>query len=147
MQKKESKERQNIRLMITVGIALVLVFVIQFYFYKTTDEADAEIKELVVKYNTNCPLMIQEGIRLDSVSLPEQKEKVAQYNLTLVNIEKEKTDLNVVHKEIEKSLLSTAKANPGLRVFANNDLTLVYSYNDKNKVFLFKVTIMPDQYK
>ncbi|KLT68124.1 hypothetical protein [Flavobacterium sp. ABG] len=147
MQKKESKERQNIRLMITVGIALVLVFVIQFYFYKSTDEVDTEIKELVEKYNTNCPLTIQEGIRLDSVSLPEGNEKIAQYNLTLVNIEKEKTDLDVVHKEIEKSLLSTAKANPGLRVFANNDFTLVYSYKDKKKVFLFKVTILPDQYK
>lgn len=145
MQEKKSKRKQNIWLLVTIGAALILVGFIQFYFYKNLDEINSEITELVDKYNKNCPLTIQEGIRLDSVSLPEKQ--VAQYNLTLVNVAKETAEVDVIKQEIEKSLISTAKANPGLQVFRDNDFTLVYSYNDKKKVFLFKVTIMPDQYK
>ncbi|MBP1223388.1 hypothetical protein [Flavobacterium sp. 1355] len=145
MQEKKSKRKQNIWLLVTIGAALILVGFIQFYFYKNLDEVNSEITELVDKYNKNCPLTIQEGIRLDSVSLPEKQ--VAQYNLTLVNVVKETAEVDVIKQEIEKSLISTAKANPGLQVFRDNDFTLVYSYNDKKKVFLFKVTIMPDQYK
>ncbi|RUT68275.1 hypothetical protein D0817_22370 [Flavobacterium cupreum] len=145
MQEKENKRKQNIRLLVAIGIALILVVLGQFYFYKSTDALNNEITELVLKYNKNCPLIIQEGIRLDSVSLPEKK--AAQYNLTLLNIEKKTADVNVIKKEIEKSLVSTAKANPGLQAFRDNDFALFYSYSDKNKVFLFKITIAPGQYK
>ena len=147
MQQKQSTRKQNIRLLFIIIIAVVLVALFQFYLYKSARTVDTEIVELVEKYNKNCPLIIQEGIRLDSVSLPEAEDRIVQYNLTLVNVEKETADVNVIHQEIEKSLISTAKANTGLKVFRENDFALVYRYNDKKKVFLFKVTIMPDLYK
>lgn len=146
MQQKQSKRKQNIRLLFIIVIAVVLVASFQLYLYKSAGTVNTEIVELVGKYNKNCPLIIQEGIRLDSVSLHEE-DRVVQYNLTLLNVEKETAEINVIHKEIEKSLISTAKANTGLKVFRDNDFALVYSYNDKKKVFLFKVTIMPDLYK
>lgn len=146
MQQKQSKRKQNILLLFIIVIAVVLVASFQLYLYKSAGTVNTEIVELVGKYNKNCPLIIQEGIRLDSVSLHE-KDRVVQYNLTLMNVEKETAEINVIHKEIEKSLISTAKANTGLKVFRDNDFALVYSYNDKNKMFLFKVTIMPDLYK
>ena len=146
MQQKQSKRKQNIRLLFIIVIAVVLVASFQLYIYKSAGIVNTEIVELVGKYNKNCPLIIQEGIRLDSVSLHEE-DRVVQYNLTLLNVEKETAEINVIHKEIEKSLISTAKANTGLKVFRDNDFALVYNYNDKKKVFLFKVTIMPDLYK
>ncbi|QSB27705.1 hypothetical protein [Flavobacterium sp. CLA17] len=145
MQEKENKRKQNIRLLIAIAIALVLVVLAQVYFYRSTDALNNEITELVTKYNKNCPLIIQEGIRLDSVSLPDNK--AAQYNLTLLHVEKKTADVSLIQKEIEKSLVSTAKANPGLQAFRDNDFVLFYSYSDQNKVFLFKITIAPDQYK
>ena len=146
MQQKQSKRKQNIRLLFIIVIAVGLVASFQLYLYKSTGTVNTEIVELVGKYNKNCPLIIQEGIRLDSVSLHEE-DRVVQYNLTLMNVEKETAEINIIQKEIEKSLVSTAKENSGLKVFRDNDFALVYNYNDKNKVFLFKVTIMPDQYK
>ena len=145
MQEKENKRKQNIRLLIAIAIALILVVLSQFYFYQGTNALDSEITELVAKYNKNCPLIIQEGIRLDSVSLPDNK--AAQYNLTLLHVEKKTADITLIQKEIEKSLVSTVKANPGLQAFRDNDFALFYSYSDQNKVFLFKITIAPDQYK
>ena len=137
--------KQNLLLLIIIGVALAVAAFFQFYLSENADEVNTEVKELVEKYNKNCPLTIQQGIRLDSVILPE--ERVVQYNLTLMNVVKETAEVNVIQKEIEKSLVSTAKANPGLQVFRDNDYTLNYSYSDKNKVFLFNVKIFPDQYK
>jgi len=137
--------KQNILLLILIGIAVTLVVYFQFYLDKKSDEVNTEVVEVVAKYNKSCPLNIQEGIRLDSVSLPE--ERSVQYNLTLVNVVNETAEVDVIKAEIEKSLISTAKANPGLQVFRDNDYALVYHYSDKKKAFLFDVKIQPDQYK
>ena len=148
MQDKKNKRKQNILLLLVIGTALALAVYFQFFLSESADEVKTEITELVTKYNKNCPLTIQQGIRLDSVSLPKlSEERAVQYNLTLMNVEKETAEINVIHTEIEKSLLSTAKANPGLQVFRDNDYTLIYSYYDKKKVFLFDVKILADQYK
>lgn len=148
MQDKKNKRKQNILLLSVIGIAVVLAVYFQFFLSENKGEVKVEIKELVAKYNQNCPLKIQEGIRLDSVSLPTlPEESLVQYNLTLLNVEKETAEIDVIQKEIEKSLISTAKANAGLQVFRDNDYTLVYSYKDKKNVFLFDVKILPDQYK
>lgn len=137
--------KQNILLLIIIGVALALAAFFQFYLSENADEVNTEVTELVAKYNKNCPLNIQEGIRLDSVTLPE--ERTVQYNLTLLNVEKEKAEINVIQDEIQKSLISTARSNKGLQVFRDNDYTLIYSYSDKKKAFLFTVKILPDQYK
>jgi hypothetical protein len=148
MQDKKTKRKQNILLLAVIGIAVVLAVFFQFHLSESKGEVKVEVTELVAKYNKNCPLKIQEGIRLDSVSLPNvTDEKDVQYNLTLLNVEKESAEIDVIQTEIEKSLISTAKANPGLQVFRDNDYTLIYSYKDKKNVFLFDVKIIPDQYK
>ncbi|TDW45911.1 hypothetical protein EV144_107102 [Flavobacterium sp. 270] len=145
MQEKNTKRKQNIWLLIAIGLALVLAGSVQFYFYKSTEDVNIEVAQLVGKYNKNCPLTIQPGMRLDSVNLPEKN--VVQYNLTLINVEKKTAELNLIAKEIGKSIINTAKANPGLEVFRDNDYTLIYKYSDKNKVFMFDVKAQPDQYK
>ncbi|SHL25163.1 hypothetical protein [Flavobacterium saccharophilum] len=148
MQDKKTKRKQNILLFGVIGVAVALAVYFQFFLSETAVETKTEVKELVSKYNKNCPLKIQEGIRLDSVSLPNlPEEKAVQYNLTLLNVEKETAEIEVIKTEIEKSLISTAKANPGLQVFRDNDYTLIYSYKDKKNVSLFDVKILPDQYK
>ncbi|KAF2080266.1 hypothetical protein [Flavobacterium sharifuzzamanii] len=137
--------KSTVLLLVLIGIAVAFVVYFQFYLGEKEDEVNTEVVELIAKYNKSCPLNIQEGIRLDSVSLHE--EKTVQYNLTLLNVVKETAEVNIIQEEIKKSLLSTAKANPGLKVFRENDYTLVYSYSDKKKVFLFDVKILPDEYK
>jgi len=137
--------KSTVLLLILIGIAAAFVAYFQFYLGEKEDEVNTEVVELIAKYNKNCPLNIQEGIRLDSVSL--HGEKTVQYNLTLLNVTKETAEVNVIQEEIRKSLLSTAKANTGLQVFRENDYTLIYSYSDKKKDFLFDIKIFPDQYK
>ena len=137
--------KSTVLLLILIGIRAAFVAYFQFYLGEKEDEVNTEVVELIAKYNKSCPLNIQEGIRLDSVSL--HGEKTVQYNLTLLNVTKETAEVNVIQEEIRKSLLSTAKANTGLQVFRENDYTLIYSYSDKKKDFLFDIKIFPDQYK
>lgn len=142
MQQTTKKKRVNV-LIISAIAALTLSL---FLYYASKDpNANIEITELVAKYNKNCPLAIQEGIRLDSVSLPE--EQVIQYHLILLNIEKKTAEIATIKENIQESLLSTVKANPGLKTLRDHKFTLVYSYNDKNNVYLFEVKITPDQYQ
>ncbi|KAF2509835.1 hypothetical protein [Flavobacterium foetidum] len=145
MAEKQSRKKQNIILFIVIGVAMALAVFFQLYLSENADEVNTEITQLVAKYNKNCPLTIQDGIRLDSVTLVE--EKTVKYNLTLLNVEKQKAEVDVIREEIRKSLLSTVKTNTGLKVFRDNDYTLIYSYSDQRKVFLFDVKILPDQYK
>jgi hypothetical protein len=147
MQKNQNQSRKkiNVLLLIVVGIAIVLTVWFQLNLSKKEKKTNVEVTELLTKYNKNCPLIIQEGIRLDSVSLP--KERRFQYNLTLLNVEKETAEINVIKEEIGKSIVSTAKANPGLQIFREKDFILIYHYSDKKKAFLFDIEVFPHQYK
>jgi len=138
-----TKKKRLIVLVISAIVALSLTLVL-FYSFKDP-VADKEMTELIAKYNENCPLIIQEGIQLESVSLP--KEKVVQYNLTLVNVKKETAEIDVIKKNIEESLISTTKENPGLKVFRDQNYTLIYNYKDLKNEYLFEVVITPQQYK
>jgi flagellar basal body-associated protein FliL len=137
--------KKSILIVLIISAVIAISVALTFYFSSEKDSENIKIKELVEKYNKNCPLKIQEGIRLDSVTLP--REKVVQYNLTLVNVETETAELELIEKEIGKSIANTIKANPGLEVFRENDYTLIYQYSDKNKKFMFDVKAQPEQYK
>jgi flagellar basal body-associated protein FliL len=137
--------KKSILIVLIISAVIAISVALTFYFSSEKTSENTQITELVDKYNKNCPLKIQEGIRLDSVTLPS--EKVVQYNLTLVNVEKETAELELIGKEIGKSIITIAKANPGLEVFRENDYTLIYKYSDKNKKFMFDVKAEPDQYK
>jgi len=145
MQEQGKNKKYTVLMIIAIVLVMLLWTLSQYNFFTRKPVEDTQITELVAKYNQNCPLTIQEGIRLDSVSFP--KEKVVQYNLTLVKVEKATAEIETIKENIEQSLISTAKANPGLQEFRDHNYTLIYSYSDKNKVYLFEVSIIPDQYK
>jgi len=137
---------KNKRLIVLVISAIAALSLTLIFYYSFKDPvADSEMTELVAKYNENCPLIIQEGIQLESVNLP--REKVVQYNLTLVNVKKETAEVEIIKQNIEQSLISTVKANPGLKVFRDNRYTLIYNYKDLKNEYLFEVVITPQQYK
>ena len=143
MTEQPTKNKRLIVLVVSAIVALSLTLI--FYYSFKDPVADKEMTELVAKYNENCPLIIQDGIRLESVSLPI--EKVVQYNLTLLNVKKETAEIQVIKENIEQSLVSTTKANPGLKVFRDNNYTLIYNYKDIKGDFMFEIKIVPEQYK
>ncbi|MBS7231755.1 hypothetical protein KHA90_12030 [Flavobacterium psychroterrae] len=138
-----TKKKNLTALIISAIVALSLALIVYYSFKEPV--ADKEMVELVEKYNANCPLTIQQGIRLDNVTLP--KDKVVQYNLTLLNVDKQTAEVDTIKLNIQESLISTVKANPGLKIFRDNNFTLIYNYDDKKADYLFEITITPEQYK
>lgn len=48
---------------------------------------------------------------------------------------------------MEPVILDKIKTSPTLSRYLNKNLTWIYSYNDKNGDFIFKITYTPEQLK
>jgi hypothetical protein len=95
--------------------------------------------------NKSYPRQLDAMTRMDSVST--FPGRVFQYNYTITTNTKEEIDTNVFRTAIAPGLLTTARDNPGMDFFRETNMTLVYSYNDKNGAFLWKYVIVPAMYK
>ena len=89
--------------------------------------------------------MIDANTRLDNtIVLPK---KTFQYNYTLINLEKETTDIEEMKKYLEPNITNNIKSNPEMEYYRKRDVTLKYYYYDKHGVFLFNISVTPDKYK
>lgn len=143
MEDKKRKKKLLIRKVIKIVIVVALIFLAQHFFFKNKMIGD-EITPLVANYNSACPIMISDDIRMESVnSLPEN---IVQYDFTLVRVQKENIDVKALNKSVEKEILNSSKTNPSLDAFRDNNSTVVYIYRDNNQKMLFKVLLTPDLY-
>jgi len=95
--------------------------------------------------NASCPFMVDSETRLDnSIALPKN---VFQYNYTLVNLLKETLDTESLIDQIEPSIINHVKTNPDMKFLRDNNATINYYYEDKEGVYLFTVSVTPDQYE
>jgi hypothetical protein len=105
---------------------------------------DSMLKQAASEASKSCPMNIDKDTRLDNVAaLPDSK---FQYSYTLVNYVKDSINVDEFQKALQPSILNQVKTNPDLKVFRDNKVTMVYSYSDKNKVFVTSVSITPDMY-
>ena len=143
MEDKRRKKRILIRKVIKIVIVIALVFSAQHFFFKNKMIGD-EITPLVANYNSACPMMISDDIRMESVNtLPDN---TVQYDFTLVRVIKENIDVKALNKSVEKEILSSSKTNPSLEAFRDNNSTVIYVYRDNNQKMLFKVVLAPEMY-
>ncbi|WP_449400560.1 hypothetical protein [Chryseobacterium wanjuense] len=109
---------------------------------------DDELKEAAANMNKLTPQILNEGVRLDSVSaLPN---KVFKYNYTLTDDVKENVtpeEIETFKKEAKEGALKVVKNSGDMQEFRNNDVTLQYSYFDKNGKLTADFTIAPAEYK
>jgi hypothetical protein len=143
MEEKERKKKLLIRKIVQIVIVVILISVTQYYFVKDKS-AGKELTALVTKYDTACPIMISNDIRMEGVhSLPNN---IVQYDFTLVHIQKENTDVNALKTEVEKEIMASSKTNPSLEAFRDNNSTVIYNYKDRNQQNLFDVRLTPEMY-
>ena len=89
--------------------------------------------------------MIDQYTRLDNtVAFPN---KSFQYNYTLINMDKSEVNLDTVKKYIEPGIINNVKTNPDLKIYRENNTTMIYNYRDKNGVFVLKIAVTPEMYK
>lgn len=109
---------------------------------------DDELKEAAANMNKMTPQILNEGVRLDSVSvLPN---KVFKYNYTLTDDVKENVtpeEIETFKKEAKEEALKVVRNSGDMQEFRNNDVTLQYSYFDKNGKPTADFIIAPAEYK
>lgn len=138
-----------------IGLGLILVLIKSFlvngpsknYLQSNQDTLSIFSKDqmlLVSELNKNCPFMLDKETRFDNaMSLPNN---TIQFNYTMVNCIKDTLNLDESRKSFEPYLLNGIKTSPDLKIFRDEKVTFNYDLRDKNGVFLFRITVSPDQY-
>jgi hypothetical protein len=136
-----------VRLLKTFGILLIcvlLVITVQRIFFNHPS-SDKEVKKFVKGMNKTCPTMVDRETRLDNVLAFADNN--LQFNYTLVNMTRDSLPIPRLKSYMEPVIINKIKNSGSLRKLLNKNLTWIYSYNDKNGDFIFKVTYTPDQLK
>ena len=83
--------------MIRVGITLIAIVLIQ-HFYFTSPSEDEVMMEAAIKFNKNCPFMVDSVTRTDNVAvLPG---KIFQFNETIMNLDTTSIGLDEIRKNL-----------------------------------------------
>lgn len=125
MEEKQRKKKLLIRKIIKIIIVVILIGAVQYYFINEKPVSN-ELSALVTKYNSSCPVMISDDIRMESVN--ELPDNTVQYDFTLVRVIKGNIDVAALKKSVEKEILAASKKNPSLEAFRDNDSTVIYHY-------------------
>jgi hypothetical protein len=106
---------------------------------------DREVAKFVRGMNKTCPQMIDPETRLDKVLAFEKNN--LQFNYTLIYQVRDSLPIPSLKSYMEPVILNKIKNSGTLRKFLDKNLTWIYSYNDKNGDFIFKVTYTPEQFR
>ena len=111
----------------------------------SVNEFDAVLRITAEKINKMCPMMIDKYTRMDNVAVLSNKKIL--HNYTLINdVVGDYTD-EYLENEFASILINKVKTNPGLSLWRENNITLVYHYSDKNGITIEQYTITPEMYK
>lgn len=134
--------------MIMRSVKILLLGVLLVFVSCKKDDFSKELQEAAANSNKLGPQMMSDGIRLDSVSA--SKDKVFKYNYTLTEDEKTNVSPELLEgfkKEAREEALNVIKTSEEMKTFRDNDVTLKYSYVDKNGQPLTEFEIKPADYK
>lgn len=106
---------------------------------------DKALMETASEINKSCPIMIDNATRLDNaIALPDN---VFQYNYTLVSMIKDSINIDELKGYLEPTIANFVKTNPDMQTMRDNKVTVNYYYKDKVGVYLFTISVKPEQYE
>lgn len=121
----------------------ILFIAVQKIFFKKAS-FDREISKFAKEMNKSCPSMVDPLTRLDNVYFFDKDN--LQFNYTLMNMDKDSLPIARLKNYMEPLILEKIKNSGTLRKFLDKNLTWIYSYNDRNGDFIFKVTYTPEMF-
>jgi hypothetical protein len=142
--KRKLTMAQIIGLVVGLIIAVNVPTLTQKFFFKKPS-IDKALVEMSSEINKSLPMMIDANTRLDNVTA--LFDKTVLYNYTLIGLEPASMDTVLVKQILEPQILNTAKTNPDMKYFRENDVTMKYCYRDEYGNYLFSLVITPAQYK
>jgi hypothetical protein len=105
---------------------------------------DGALMRFASEYNKNCPIFVDKDTRLDNIiTFPGKK---IQYNYTLVNVNADYFNYSELKANLEPVIAANVRTSPEMKWLREKKTVFIYSYKDKNGVFMFKINITPDIY-
>ena len=126
-----------------IVVVLVVLFIIVEKIFFKAGPIDKDVLKFVKGMNETCPSMIDYETRLDKVIAFAGKN--LQFNYTLINKVRDSIPVDRLKRYMEPVILDKIRNSGTLRHFLNKKLTWIYSYNDKNGNFIFKIEYSPEQ--
>ncbi len=117
-----------------------VLFALIFFGCGNSEILDDKAIEIVKKFNSKCPLIVDSETRVDGIEI--KKPNTIVYKYTLVNLLVESVDTSAFSKALRPGIISTLKTNSDLKDLKDNNAIFEYSYKDKKNrlIYLFKVT-------
>lgn len=144
MEKTHLINKKSGGILIAIFFLGLTYFLIQQFFFKEPS-FDKEIEKASMALNKECPMIIDQYTRLDHTeALPN---KTIKYNYTLVEMEKSEVQIDTIRKYVEPAIIENIRNNADMKAYRNNKTTFVYSYKDKNGVFVYEFKATPDVYE
>jgi hypothetical protein len=135
----------NKKLMIFGAILLcALLFVAVHVLFFKYSSPDKDVLKFTKEMNKHCPTMIDLETRLDQVNA--LADNTLHFNYTLIYRDKDSLAIDNLKTFMEPVILNKIKTSPALSKYLDKNLTWIYSYNDKNGDFIFKITYTPDKF-
>lgn len=106
---------------------------------------DKALSVMADELNKNCPVMIDEFTRLDSVSALANKK--FQYNYTVLGNDFSQIPTDTLKKYINENVLYTIKTSPEMKAMRDLKTTFIYSYKNDEGEDVYKFVITPEMYK
>lgn len=130
-----------------IGCILLLCIILvsaKIFLFKDSSP-DRDVLKFVKEMNKTCPTMVDVETRLDKVTA--LAENSLQFDYTLIYRHKDSVAIGNLRQYMEPVILDKIKTSPTLSRYLTKDLTWIYSYNDRNGDFIFKITYTPEQFK
>ncbi len=132
-------------LIIGAVLLCVLIFVAVKLIYFRPSSPDREIMKFARVMTEHCPSMVDRETRLDKVTF--LSGNTLQFDYSLINFDKDSIPVTNLQKFMEPEIYKKIKTSPTLSKYLSKNLTWIYTYNDRNGDFIFKITFTPDQFK
>ncbi|WP_461637436.1 hypothetical protein [Labilibaculum euxinus] len=147
----KAKQRKGLKYWIAFAVAFAIFYAIgqiggeslAGLFRKTT--FDKVLMEMAGELNKSCPIMVDNATRLDNaVALPDN---VFQYNYTLIGMNKDSVNIEELKSYLKPTIINSVKTNPDMQGMRDNKVKVNYYYKDKSGVYLFTISVKPEQYE
>lgn len=128
-----------------LGIFMVLCIAIYTYNHWGMEEIEKNntLYGEQLKINKNCPFMIDNNIRLDSVAYSSIS---CDFYFTFVNVTKSETNIEYLKNEVYKYKKQELKTNNELKNLKETNCVFKLLYRDKNSDELFKINFTSADY-
>ena len=142
---EQPKKKLKGKALVGFILGFLLFFGLSQYFFFAPADIDAELAKVASEINKNCPMVVDQEIRLDNTAA--FPNRTLQYNYTILNYEKAELDIKVVERTLFSGILENIKTNPDMKAMKENEITFNYYYKDKKGAFVTKYVVTPEMYK